>query len=71
MKKYLKILPMSLLCAALAACKPTETTVTPKPPEPMNVKLVQPRKGDVNEAVLPAAREVQKTLRGAGLRGAP
>lgn len=29
---------------------------------------IPPRKGDINEAVLPKAREVQKMLRGAGIR---
>ncbi len=51
---------MSLLFAfTLVGCKPTDsakTAATPKPPEPVNVKLVQPRKGDVNRNVsLPAS----------------
>jgi membrane fusion protein (multidrug efflux system) len=41
---------------ASTACKPAEKIATPKPPEPVNVKLVQPRKGDVNRIVtLPAS----------------
>ncbi|MEO5802292.1 MAG: efflux RND transporter periplasmic adaptor subunit [Verrucomicrobiota bacterium] len=56
MKKYLKIAAMVLLSGALTGCKPTETTVTAKPLEPVNVKLVQPRKGDVARNVsLPAS----------------
>jgi prolyl-tRNA synthetase len=37
-------------------------------PHQLVIVPIPPRKGDVNEAVLPAARDVQKTLRGAGLR---
>jgi prolyl-tRNA synthetase len=37
-------------------------------PHQLVIVPIPPRKGDVNEAVLPLAREVQKTLRGAGLR---
>src|SRR4029079_11094421 len=37
-------------------------------PHQLVIVPIPPRKGDVNEAVLPAARAVQATLKGAGLR---
>ena len=51
---------LSVLCLLLLiACKPNQsnqTAATPKPAEPVSVKLVQPRKGDINRIVtLPAS----------------